>query len=121
MYLSDCGNFTTQWTHNVENITSSIQLKGSFGCLRAVGDGHPAIVSSDCTSRPSFWKHIASSKLHIASQVEQGKYLCLEKNSSNSMIFTRKCLCLDDLGKDFLNCTENPQRQWFKFVPRNVK
>ncbi|XP_071920130.1 glycosyl hydrolase 5 family protein-like [Coffea arabica] len=99
---------------------SSIQLEaeaeGTFGCLRAVGDGQPATVSSDCGNQTTLWKLVSSSQLHIAAQ---GGYLCLEMNSSDSVVVTRKCLCLDENSNDVPNCAENPEGQWFKLVPTN--
>ncbi|KAK3029828.1 hypothetical protein RJ639_038262 [Escallonia herrerae] len=94
-----------------------IKLLGTSGCLTAVGDGLPAVVSNHCSSQKSKWRIVSSSKLHVTAKDDQGRDLCLELNSSNPTLVTKKCLCLGDDLKDAPSCEENPQRQWFKFVP----
>ncbi|KAL6501733.1 hypothetical protein OROGR_026866 [Orobanche gracilis] len=95
-----------------------IKLAGSPGCLEVAGDGGTVTISNHCSSN---WKGVSSSGLHLAAQNRQGEYLCLEKNASNSMIVTRKCLCVGDDLADLPSCADNPQVQWFKFVPANVE
>ena len=99
----------------------AIRLMGSGLCLKAVGEGVPATLSTDCSSPQARWKLISASKLHIAAVGEKGEPLCLDgKVSNSSSILTRKCMCsLHGDGLDS-NCHKNPQRQWFKFVPSNL-
>ncbi|KAL3498922.1 hypothetical protein ACH5RR_041654 [Cinchona calisaya] len=111
-----CQNLVS-WKPQVKGFL--IQLKGRSGCLMAVGDGHPPIFSSDCEKQTTLWKLVSTSRLHIATRDEQGVYLCLELNSSDLMILTKKCLCLDEDGVDVPDCADNPERQWFKFIPTN--
>ncbi|XP_051151165.1 glycosyl hydrolase 5 family protein-like [Andrographis paniculata] len=93
---------------------------GRARCLSVAGEGQPARVSNDCTSNGSKWKFASASGLHLAGADGGGKFLCLEINGNDSMLVTRKCLCLgDDLG-DVPKCDVDPQVQWFKFVPTNV-
>lgn len=134
LYTTDCRRKNlTRWDHDNNKGGSSsifIRVKGTTSsstsageCLSAVGDGSEAVVSSDCSSgRASSWEMISSTKMHIAYRDDngEGKYLCLERNSSSSRVLTRKCLCLDDSANDVSNCSQNPQTQWFKFVPTNV-
>ncbi|GER30580.1 glycosyl hydrolase superfamily protein [Striga asiatica] len=97
---------------------SRIKLAGTQQCLMANRDGAVASVTKDC-SRGN-WQFASSSGLHLAVQIEQGKYLCLEKNAYGPKIITKRCLCVDDKLADLKTCDENPQVQWFKLVPTNV-
>ncbi|XP_034701646.1 glycosyl hydrolase 5 family protein-like [Vitis riparia] len=110
----------SRWSHDGNG--GAIRLMGSGLCLKAVGDGLPAKLSTDCSSPQARWKLISKSKLHIAAMDEQGKPLCLDgKNSNSSSILTRTCICaLQDGDDSDLACLKNPQRQWFKFVPSNL-
>ncbi|XP_027080837.2 glycosyl hydrolase 5 family protein [Coffea arabica] len=112
---SDCQS-PGRWKQQEAGSSIQLEAEGTFGCLRAVGDGQPATVSSDCGNQTTLWKMVSSSQLHIAAQ---GGYLCLEMNSSDSVVVTRKCLCLDENSNDVPNCAENPEGQWFKLVPTN--
>ncbi|KAF8379617.1 hypothetical protein HHK36_029058 [Tetracentron sinense] len=105
----------SRWIHNGEG--TPIRLMNTALCLKVVGDGLPVTLSTDCSGKQSTWKSVSSSNLQIAAMDEQGRYLCLEKSSSNSTtILTKKCLCLDDDS----NCYVNPQTQWFKLIPSNL-
>ncbi|KAL8543555.1 hypothetical protein ACS0TY_004205 [Phlomoides rotata] len=92
-------------------------MAGSPQCLGVAGEGTAARASDDCSNK---WKSVSSSGLHIAAQDGNNKYLCLEKNASDSKLVTKKCLCVGDDLADFPTCNDNPQIQWFKFVPANV-
>lgn len=98
----------------------SIKLTGSRRCLGAARDGAAARVSSDCSSNGSKWKYVSNSGLHLAAQDGSGKYLCLEKNASDSKLVTKKCVCVGDNLADEPTCSNNPEPQWFKLVPTNV-
>lgn len=98
---------------------SPIKLLGTSGCLTVKGDGLPAKVTGDCSSQRSIWKFVSKSRMHLAAKDDQGRDLCLEWDSFNSTIVTKKCLCLGDDLQDISWCGENPQRQWFKFVQTN--
>ncbi|KAL1551965.1 cellulase [Salvia divinorum] len=108
-------NYASRWDQHLDG--SPIKLEGDAGCLSVIGDVVSPRVSEDCSSK---WKIVSSSGLHFAAQDGKGEYLCLEVNASDSRIVTKKCLCV---GKDLSNlrtCADNPQSQWFKFVPTNV-
>ncbi|KAL0324256.1 UNVERIFIED_CONTAM: Glycosyl hydrolase 5 family protein [Sesamum calycinum] len=53
-------------------------------------DGNAARVSDDCSSNGSKWKYVSSSGLHLGAQDGEGKYLCLERNASDSTLVTKK-------------------------------
>ncbi|XP_010053198.2 glycosyl hydrolase 5 family protein [Eucalyptus grandis] len=111
---AECQHWS-RWIHYRDG--SPIRLMGTPLCLKALGDGLPPVLSNDCSSRRSAWRSISNSKLHVAATDERGNRLCLEKKSNeSSVILTRKCICVDDDS----GCTENPQGQWFKFVPTNT-
>ncbi|KAL3635628.1 hypothetical protein CASFOL_020175 [Castilleja foliolosa] len=103
----------TRWDQYGE----AIKVAGSSRCLVAAGDRAAAGVSDDCSSE---WKFVSNSGLHLAVLNGQGGYLCLEKNGSDNTLVTKKCLCVGDDLVDFPTCADNPQVQWFKFVPTNV-
>ncbi|KAK3029824.1 hypothetical protein RJ639_038258 [Escallonia herrerae] len=105
----------SRWSYSKDG--STIKLLGTSSCLTAVGDGLPVVVSNDCSSQQSMWSIVSSSKLHVAAKDDQGRGLCLEWKSSDTTLVAKKCLCLGDDLEDVLRCEENPQRQWFKFVP----
>ncbi|XP_030453903.2 glycosyl hydrolase 5 family protein-like isoform X1 [Syzygium oleosum] len=105
----------SRWSHDRDG--GPIRLVGTPLCLKALGDGLVATLSDDCSSRQSAWRSISNSKLHVAAMDEHGNRLCLEKKSNeSSVVLTRKCICVDDDS----GCMENPQGQWFKFVPTNT-
>ncbi|KAI3468672.1 hypothetical protein Pfo_025335 [Paulownia fortunei] len=117
VFLANCKN-ASRWDQHQDG--GPIKLVGSPRCLGVVGDGLAARVLNDCSSSGSKWKFVSSSGLHLAAQDGHGKYLCLEKNASDSTLVTKKCLCVGDNLVDFPTCAENPQVQWFKLVPANV-
>ncbi|XP_039166814.1 glycosyl hydrolase 5 family protein-like [Eucalyptus grandis] len=93
------------------------QVDGHSSLPQALGDGLPPALSNDCSSQRSAWRSISNSKLHVAATDEHGNRLCWEKKSNeSSLVLTRKCICVDDDS----GCMENPQGQWFKFVPTNT-
>ncbi|XP_015577295.3 glycosyl hydrolase 5 family protein [Ricinus communis] len=100
---------------------SPIRLEGSNLCLQAVGDGHPAILSKNCTSQKSSWRLLTATKLHVATVDETGEYLCLQKESPlTTKVITSKCvvtLSEPDCQRDPL---QDPTMQWFKLTSTNV-
>ncbi|OVA18924.1 Ricin B lectin domain [Macleaya cordata] len=111
--LTDCLN-RSHWSYGGDG--TPINLVGTSMCLKAVGDGLPVTVSTDCSSNQSMWRVISSSKLQLATMNEQGKSICLENNSNSSTILTTECLCAEDGDK----CQDNPEIQWFKLVQTNL-
>lgn len=112
--LANCKT-ASRWDQHQDG--GPIKLAGSPQCLAVAGDGAAARASNDCSNK---WKSVSSSGLHIAALEGKGKYLCLEKNTSDSKLVTKKCLCVGDNLADLPTCADNPQVQWFKFVPANV-
>lgn len=110
--LSDCQK-KSRWNYNGEG--SQVQLVGSTNCLQLVGDGLPVVLSSECDDNRSTWKAVSESKYQIFAKDLQGRALCLEGNSTEASILTKECLCLGNS-----TCSENPQVQWFNFVPSNI-
>ena len=112
--VANCNN-ASKWEQHQDD--GPIKLVGSPQCLGVAGDGVAPRVSEDCSSK---WKYVSSSGLHLAAQGENGGYLCLEMNASDSKLVTKKCLCVGDDLVDFHSCADNPQAQWFKFIPSNI-
>ncbi|KAI3407268.1 Mannan endo-1 [Psidium guajava] len=105
----------SRWSHDGDG--GPIRLMGTPLCLEAVANGLPATLSNNCSSQQSAWRLISNSKLQVATMDVHGNRLCLDKKSNgSSVILTRKCICVDDDS----GCLENPQSQWFKFVPTNT-
>ncbi|KAH6804333.1 hypothetical protein C2S51_032580 [Perilla frutescens var. frutescens] len=112
--VANCKN-ASRWDQHQDG--GPIKLAGSQQCLGVARDGAAARVSEDCSSN---WKFVSSCGLHLGSQDDKGNYLCLERNDSDSMLLTKKCLCVGDNLVDLPTCPDNPERQWFKLVPANV-
>ncbi|XP_047971022.1 glycosyl hydrolase 5 family protein-like [Salvia hispanica] len=112
--VANCKN-ASKWEQHQDD--GPIKLVGSPQCLGVAGDGEAPRVSEDCSSK---WKYVSSSGLHLAAQGGNGGYLCLEMNASDSKLVTKKCLCVGDDLVDLSTCADNPQAQWFKFIPSNI-
>lgn len=92
---------------------------GTDLCLSATGDGIPASISLDCSSRRSQWELVPDSRFRLGNRDRNGEYLCLEWNSGYSTrVLTRKCACLEE---DDVNCRESPESQWFKLISANAQ
>ncbi|KAL0312527.1 UNVERIFIED_CONTAM: Glycosyl hydrolase 5 family protein [Sesamum radiatum] len=115
--LANCKT-ASRWDQHQDGGT--IKVAGSGQCLGVAGDGKAARVSDDCSSNGSKWMYVSASGLHLGAQDGEAKYLCLERNASDSTLVTKKCLCVGDNLVDFPTCADNPQVQWFKLVPANV-
>ncbi|KAK4435419.1 Glycosyl hydrolase 5 family protein [Sesamum alatum] len=115
--LANCKT-ASRWDQHQDG--GSIKVAGSPRCLGVAGDAEAARIFDDCSSNGSKWKYVSSSGLHLGAQNGEGKYLCLERNASESTLVTKKCLCVGDNLVDFPTCADNPQVQWFKLVPANV-
>jgi hypothetical protein len=109
--IGSCEN-QKRWTYD----GSQILLSDSKKCLTAAGEGLPVSVSDDCRNKNSSWKTASLSRLHLATIDQNGKQLCLHKDSNSSVVITSKCICIND---DSL-CLDDPQSQWFQLVATNV-
>ncbi|KAK6933827.1 Glycoside hydrolase, family 5 [Dillenia turbinata] len=103
IYASDCWR-PSQWDHDRDE--AALRLIGTDLCLQVVGDGLPAVLSTDCSSNQSTWTFASSSRLHLAASDQEGRLLCLEMNSTNPhTIMTNTCICLGDGSV----CDRDPQ------------
>ncbi|KAL3635629.1 hypothetical protein CASFOL_020176 [Castilleja foliolosa] len=103
--LANCNN-ASRWDQHQDG--DPIKLSGSQQYLSFA-------YCKDCK-----WKYVSSLGLQLASRSGQGEYLCLEKNGLENRLVAKKCLCVTDNLVDYRTCADNPQVQWFKFVPTNV-
>lgn len=111
--IGSCEN-QNRWIYSKDG--SKILLSGTNKCLTASSEGLSVSVSDDCQSKNSFWKATSLSKLHLATMNQDGKQLCLQKDSNSSAVVTSKCICIDN---DSL-CLDDPTSQWFQLVATNV-
>ncbi|KAK6928761.1 hypothetical protein RJ641_004966, partial [Dillenia turbinata] len=99
-------NKPSQWNHNGDG--AALRLIGTDLCLQVVGDGLPAALSSDCSSKQSTWNIASSSRLYLSALDQGGRLLCLEMNYTNPYkIMTNTCICLGDGSV----CDRDPQSQ----------
>ncbi|GAV84570.1 Cellulase domain-containing protein, partial [Cephalotus follicularis] len=108
LVLGPC-NESEAWSYNTQNILS---LKESYMCLQAKALGEPARLGEVCKDPSSKWKMISDSKMHLWSEGRDGSSVCLDVDSSNTIV-TNDCKCL----ADETDC--DPASQWFKLVDRN--
>ncbi|KAM7269010.1 hypothetical protein ACFE04_024507 [Oxalis oulophora] len=87
----------------------NILLKGGLLCVQTDEEGKPAKLSLFCSDSKSKWDIISDSKMHLSSKVSNGKTVCLDVDSNNTII-TSSCKCLNRDN----NC--DPASQWFKLV-----
>ncbi|KAE8694778.1 putative Nucleoporin GLE1 [Hibiscus syriacus] len=78
-------------------------------CLQAGESGTSAKLEIYCTSSNSKWEMISDSKMHLSAKLRDGKSVCLDVASDNTII-TSSCKCIN---KDN---TCDPSSQWFKLV-----
>ncbi|XP_006483983.1 glycosyl hydrolase 5 family protein [Citrus sinensis] len=87
----------------------TISLKGAYFCLQAKHVGKPAKLGIICTDCGSTWEIISDSKMHLSSKADNGTTVCLDVDSSNTIV-TNTCKCLSR------DKTCDPASQWFKLV-----
>lgn len=112
--MDECVTYR-RWNHGEDG--TPISLLGSGKCLKAVTAGQPPLLSDDCLCRESSWMAVSESKLHLATMDQRGELMCLERKDNSSQIVTNKCICIGD----DTNCLKDPQSQWFKLIPTNMK
>ncbi|XP_039065835.1 glycosyl hydrolase 5 family protein-like [Hibiscus syriacus] len=78
-------------------------------CLQAGESGTSAKLGILCTGSNSKWEMISDSKMHLSAKHRDGKSVCLDVASDNTII-TSSCKCIN---KDN---TCDPSSQWFKLV-----
>ncbi|KAF9673395.1 hypothetical protein SADUNF_Sadunf10G0019800 [Salix dunnii] len=94
------------WNYTPQKILS---VKGTYFCLQTDDLAKPAKLSITCTDSNSKWETISDSKMHFSSNASNGTIVCLDVDSSNTIV-TNTCKCL---SKD--NACD-PENQWFKLV-----
>nr|QST87267.1 endoglucanase 5 [Abelmoschus esculentus] len=87
----------------------TLVVKGTYFCLQADGSGTLTKLGIFCTDSNSKWDMISDSKMHLSAKLGDGKSICLDIASDNTII-TNSCKCL---SKDN-SC--DPSSQWFKLV-----
>ncbi|XP_042519105.1 glycosyl hydrolase 5 family protein-like [Macadamia integrifolia] len=97
------------WTYTLEK---NLQIKDSYYCLQADGEGKPVEfgTGSSCRSPSAKWERITTSKFHF-STIVGNTTLCLDIGSDNTII-TNKCKCLTG------SC--EPASQWFHIIPSTI-
>ncbi|KAK4389230.1 Glycosyl hydrolase 5 family protein [Sesamum angolense] len=117
LHATDCRNFS-RWNHNGNG--NPIRLVGTELCLLAAGDGLPATLSPDCSSRRSKWELASGSEFQVANKDGKGEHLCLEWNPthSSSRVLTKKCVCLDEDDDESM---DSQQTQWFHLIAANAQ
>ncbi|XP_043723236.1 glycosyl hydrolase 5 family protein-like [Telopea speciosissima] len=103
LMLGSCAE-SEGWSYTPER---SIELKGTNFCLKADGVGKPAKLGTSCTT--SNWDIISDSRMHFSSNLTNGRRVCLDIDSDNTIV-TNSCKCLSRDPK----C--DPGSQWFKIV-----
>ncbi|KAK9277650.1 hypothetical protein L1049_007196 [Liquidambar formosana] len=87
----------------------TLTVKGTYFCLQAAGLGQPAKLGIICSDPSSKWETISDSKMHLSAKIADGTQVCLDIDSSNTIVTnTCKCLSRDNM------C--DPGNQWFKLV-----
>lgn len=94
------------WSYSSRKV---LALKGTYFCIQADQLGKPAAVGIICTDTNSQWDTISDSKLQLQSKTPDGTEVCLDVDSSNTIV-TNSCKCL---SKD-KSC--DPGSQWFSLV-----
>lgn len=98
------------WSYSSRKVLS---LKGTYFCIQADELGQPATVGIICTDTNSQWDTISDSKLHLQSKTPNGVEVCLDVDSSNTVV-TNSCKCL---SRDS-SC--DPGSQWFSLVDSTI-
>ncbi|XP_042519106.1 glycosyl hydrolase 5 family protein-like [Macadamia integrifolia] len=98
------------WTYTPEK---NLQIKDTYYCLQADGEGKPIKfgTDSDCNYPSAKWERITSSKFHFSTMVGNST-LCLDLGSNNTIV-TNQCKCLTG------SC--EPATQWFHIIPSTIR
>ncbi|CAK9175082.1 unnamed protein product [Ilex paraguariensis] len=105
LYLGPCSE-AEAWSYTTQK---TLTIKGTYFCLQAVGLGQPAKLGIICTDSSSKWETISNSKMHLTSKLDDGTTVCLDVDSSNTLV-TNACKCLSREN----SC--DPGSQWYKIV-----
>ncbi|KAK8683065.1 hypothetical protein V6N13_039133 [Hibiscus sabdariffa] len=87
----------------------NLVVQGTRFCLQTDASGTSVKLGILCTDSNSKWEMISDSKMHLSAKLRDGKSICLDVASDNTIIANR-CKCI---SKDK---TCDPSSQWFKLV-----
>ncbi|KAK8683018.1 hypothetical protein V6N13_039093 [Hibiscus sabdariffa] len=87
----------------------TLLVQGTQFCLQTDASGTSVKLGIFCTGSNSKWEMISDSKMHLSAKLRDGKSICLDVVSDNTIIANR-CKCI---SKDK---TRDPWSQWFKLV-----
>ncbi|KAK8501565.1 hypothetical protein V6N12_057896 [Hibiscus sabdariffa] len=87
----------------------TLVVQGTRFCLQTDASGTSVKLGILCTDSNSKWEMISDSKMHLSAKLRDGKSICLDVASDNTII-TNRCKCI---SKDK---TCDPSSQWFKLV-----
>ncbi|GMI90913.1 hypothetical protein like AT1G13130 [Hibiscus trionum] len=94
------------WSYSPQK---TLVVKGTRFCLQTDASGTSVKLGIFCTGSNSKWETISDSKMHLSAKLRDGKSICLDVASDNTII-TNGCKCI---SKDN---TCDPSSQWFKLV-----
>ncbi|XP_017971424.1 PREDICTED: uncharacterized protein LOC18609612 [Theobroma cacao] len=94
------------WSYSPQN---TLVVKGTYFCLQADESGTLARLGIICSESNSKWEMISDSKMHLSSKLRNGTSICLDVDSTNTIV-TNSCKCLSNDNM----C--DPESQWFKLV-----
>ncbi|KAF8399806.1 hypothetical protein HHK36_015677 [Tetracentron sinense] len=103
--LGSCSE-SDAWTYTPQKL---LYIKGTYYCLQADGLGKPAKLTIICTQPGTKWEMISDSKMHLSTKLADDSTVCLDIDSSNTII-TNPCKCLSR------DQTCDPGSQWFKLA-----
>lgn len=103
--LGSCSE-SEAWSYTAQN---TLVIEGTFFCIQADQLEMPAKLGVICSDSSSKWEKISASKMHLSSKLSNGTSVCLDVDSTNTVI-VNTCKCL---SKD-IAC--DPASQWFKIV-----
>ncbi|XP_021746764.1 uncharacterized protein LOC110712601 [Chenopodium quinoa] len=106
--LGNCSE-SDHWTYTPQY---TLDIEGSYLCLKAKGLNRRAKLTIDCQRRGTTWAPISASKLHLATRLSKNTTACLDVDSDNHLVTTTcKCMRSDN--------TCDPGSQWFKIANAN--
>ncbi|GMI76134.1 hypothetical protein like AT1G13130 [Hibiscus trionum] len=94
------------WSYSPEK---TLVVKGTRFCLQTDASGTSVKLGIFCSNSNSKWETISNSKMHLSAKLRDGKSVCLDVASDNTII-TNGCKCISE------DKTCDPSSQWFKLV-----
>ncbi|XWS22719.1 hypothetical protein CRYUN_Cryun29cG0060500 [Craigia yunnanensis] len=94
------------WSYSPQK---NLVVKGTYFCLQADESEWLAKLGIFCSESNSKWELIADSKMQLSSKFRNGTSICLDVDSTNTIV-TNSCKCLNEDNE----C--DPGSQWFKLV-----